>query len=167
MKNIKSVVAILAAVILLVSNCTTEHINERQGAMESMTYDAELLMGFDEAVILITEQLKAEQFGIVSRIDLHTTFKKKLDVDIQPHAILGACNPTLAYKAVSAMPEAAVMLPCNVTVQAVDDKKTIVRIVNPAAVMLAAGLEKHSLLREVGEEANARLKRVVEAIAAH
>ena len=134
--------------------------------MDAITYDVELPLGFDEAIGRVTEALKAEQFGIISRIDLHATFKEKLDVDGLPHTILGACNPTLAHKAVSTMPEAAVMLPCNVTVQAIGEDRSIVRIVSPAAVMAGAGLEKDPVVREVGDEAEAKLKRVAEALAA-
>ena len=125
-----------------------------------MTYDVELPLGFGEAITRVTEALKAEQFGIISRIDLHATFKEKLGVDGLPHAILGACNPKLAHKAVSTTPEAAVMLPCNVTLQATADNRTIVRIVSAAAVMTSAGLGKDPVVREVGEAADARLRRV-------
>ena len=131
-----------------------------------MTYDVELSYEFDDALNRVAEALKAEQFGIISRIDLHATFKEKLGVDGLPHAILGACNPQLAHKAVSTMPEAAVMLPCNVTLQATRDKRTIVRIVSAAAVMRSAGLDKDPTVREVGEAADAGLRRVAQALAA-
>lgn len=131
-----------------------------------MTYDVELPLGFDEAINRVTEALKAEQFGIISRIDLHATFKEKLGVDSLPHTILGACNPQLAHKAVSTMPEAAVMLPCNVTLQAAADNRTIVRIVSAAAVMTSAGLEKDPVVREVGDAADAKLRCVARALAA-
>lgn len=134
--------------------------------MDAITYDVELPLGFDEAINRVTEALKAEQFGIISRIDLHATFKEKLSVDGLPHTILGACNPTLAHKAVSTMPEAAVMLPCNVTVQSMEDKRTIVRIVSAAAVMAGAGLETDPVVRAVGEEADAKLKRVAQTLTA-
>ncbi len=134
--------------------------------MDAISYDVELPLEFDEAITQVTEALKAEQFGIISRIDLHVTFKEKLGVDGPPHTILGACNPTLAHKAVSTMPEAAVMLPCNVTIQAAEDKRTIVRIVSAAAVMAGAGLEKDPVVRAVGEEADAKLKRVAQILAA-
>lgn len=129
-----------------------------------MTYDAELPLGFDEAIDRVTAALKAEQFGVISRIDLHATFKEKLSVDMPPHTILGACNPKLAHKAVSALPECAIMLPCNVTVQALDDKRVIVRLVRPVAVMAGAALDENPAVREVGLEADARLKRIAQAL---
>jgi uncharacterized protein (DUF302 family) len=129
-----------------------------------MTYDSELSSGFEEAIERVIEALKAEQFGIVSRIDLHATFKEKLGVEMPPHTILGACNPKLAHKAVSSTPEAAVMLPCNVTVQEADAGRTVVRIVNPQEVMAGSGLDRNPAVREVGEEADLRLKRVAESL---
>jgi uncharacterized protein (DUF302 family) len=159
------VIAALGVAIPSVAIGEVHSGNERQVTVDAMIYDVELPLGFDEAIERVTQELKAEQFGIISRIDLHTTFKKKLGLDGMPHTILGACNPKLAYKAVSAMPEAAIMLPCNVTVQSVGEKLTIVRIVNPSAVMAAAGLEKFPVVREVGEEADAKLKRVAQALA--
>jgi uncharacterized protein (DUF302 family) len=164
MNGIDAILA-LGAVVLLAATGAAHGESERQVTMNAMTHDVELPVGFNEAINRVTEALKTEQFGIVSRIDLHTTFKEKLGVDGMPHTILGACNPKLAHKAVSAMAEAAVMLPCNVTVQSVGEKLTIVRIVNPAAVMAAAGLEKYPVVREVGEEADAKLKQVAQALA--
>jgi uncharacterized protein (DUF302 family) len=154
-------------VIILVTGNVVRSETEKQVTTDAITYNVEMSLGFDEAIIRVLEKLKTEKFGIVSRIDLLTTFKKKLGVDIPPHTILGACNPKLAHKAVSNMPEAAIMLPCNVTVQAAGEKRTIVRIVRPIAVMIGAGLEKNLIVREVGEEADAKLKRVAQALSAH
>jgi uncharacterized protein (DUF302 family) len=130
--------------------------------MDPISYNAELNAGFDDAIEQVTAALKAEGFGIISRIDMHTTFKEKIDKDIPPHTILGACNPVLAHKAVTAMAEASLMLPCNVTVQQEGDK-VVVRIVNPEAIMSSAGLDKNVSVKEVGTEANDRLKRAAES----
>ena len=132
--------------------------------MEPMSYDAELAMSFDQAIDRVTAALKAEGFGVISRIDMHTTLKEKIDKEIPPHTILGACNPGLAHKAVSTMPEASLMLPCNVTVQQEGDV-IVIRIVSPEAMMAAAGLSDNPVIKEVGDEANSRLKRVAESLA--
>jgi uncharacterized protein (DUF302 family) len=132
--------------------------------MENLSYNAELSTSFDEAIEQVTDALKTEGFGIISRIDMHTTFKEKLDIDMPPHTILGACNPKLAHKAVTAMPEASLMLPCNVTVQQLDDQVAIVRIVSPEVMMAGAGLDDNPDIKEVGTEANVRLKRVANAL---
>jgi uncharacterized protein (DUF302 family) len=129
-----------------------------------LAYVAELPCGFDDAIEQVTTALKAEQFGIISRIDLHTTFKEKLGVDMKPHTILGACNPKLAHQAVTARPEASLMLPCNVTVQYVDDQKTIVRIGNPHTFMAISGLDQDKVIRSVGDQANERLQRVAQSL---
>jgi uncharacterized protein (DUF302 family) len=131
--------------------------------MEEMSYNATLNIGFDEAIQQVTVALKEEGFGIISRIDLHATFKEKIDKEIAPHVILGACNPTLAYTAVTAMPEASLMLPCNVTVQQEDDI-VAVRITNPVAMVQAAGLDDRQDVKEMAVEADTRLKRVAELL---
>ena len=131
--------------------------------MEYMSYNAELKTDFDSAIGQVTAALKKEEFGIISRIDMHTTFKEKIDKEIPPHTILGACNPKLAYTAVTAMPEASLMLPCNVTVQQEGDR-IVVRITNPTAMMQAAGLDDQPALKEVAIEADVRLQRVAESL---
>jgi uncharacterized protein (DUF302 family) len=132
--------------------------------MKPMSYNAELKTDFDSAIEQVTAALKEEGFGIISRIDMHTTFKEKIDKDIPPHTILGACNPGLAHKAVTALPEASLMLPCNVTVQEQEDHKIKVRIVSPEIMMATAGLDEDPDVKEVGEEADIRLRRVAESL---
>ena len=128
-----------------------------------ISYNATLQTGFDEAIEQVTSALKEEGFGIISRIDMHTTFKEKIDKEIPPHTILGACNPVLAHKAVTALPEASLMLPCNVTVQ-LEQEGVVVRIVRPDAMMESVGLEANPAVKAVGDEANERLKRVAESL---
>jgi uncharacterized protein (DUF302 family) len=139
---------------------------ETSNPMAGMAWSVELPMGFDEAMDVLTEALSAEQFSIVSRVDMHTIFKKKLDKDVPPHVILGACNSKLAFKAVSAMPEASLMLPCPVTIRAIDDDTTVVLIGKPDSIMDMSGLDGNPAVAEVGDEAGARLARVVKALQA-
>ena len=131
--------------------------------MTEMAYDVRLDTSYDESLEHVINALKEEGFGVLTRIDVHDTFKEKLGVDFRKYAILGACNPLLAHKALSARPDAGLMLPCNVVVEEVDGG-TLVRIVNAAAMMQAGGLDGDPVLKEVGGEAEARLKRVAEAI---
>jgi uncharacterized protein (DUF302 family) len=116
---------------------------------------------FDEALTRVTAALKAEGFGVLTEIDVKETLKKKLDVDFRPYKILGACNPPLAYRALSAVPEAGLLLPCNVTVSYVEDNVTEVSIVDPLSML---GLIRHPDLEPVAEEARARLDRVAAAL---
>ena len=118
---------------------------------------------FDEAVTQVTAALKAEGFGVLTEIDVKETLKKKIDVDFRPYKILGACNPSLAYRALSAAPEVGLLLPCNVTVSYVDDSVTDVSIVDPLSML---GIVQHPDLEPVAEEASARLDRVAKALAA-
>ena len=117
---------------------------------------------FDEALTRVTAALKAEGFGVLTEIDVKDTLKKKLDVDFRPYKILGACNPPLAYRALSAAPEAGLLLPCNVTVSFVEDNVTDVAIVDPLSML---GLVQHPDLESVAEEARARLDRVAAVLA--
>lgn len=153
-----------ALIVLALTACTVPGAEKGKAIVDDLAYVAELDLGFDDAIEAVTEALKAEGFGIVSRIDLHVTFKKKLGLEMEPHTILGACNPKLAHQAVTAVPEASLMLPCNVTVQAVSGGKTVVRLVKSHAMMAGAGFDQYPAVLEVGEHADKGLKRVAEAL---
>lgn len=131
--------------------------------MTDMAFEVRIDAPFDEAQERVIEALKAEGFGVLTRIDVHDTLKAKLDVDFRKYTILGACNPPLAYRALSSRPDAGLMLPCNVIVEDTGEG-TLVRIVDPAAMMKAGGLEDDPAMQEVGGEAGARLRRVADAL---
>ena len=116
-------------------------------------------LSFDEAVARVRAALATEGFGVLSEIDVKATLKKKLDVDREPYLILGACHPPSAHRALTAVPEVGVLLPCNVTVS-VEGGTTVVRAMDPAAVM---GLVPAPELASVGEEVGAKLRRVIDA----
>jgi uncharacterized protein (DUF302 family) len=118
---------------------------------------------FDDALAQVTAALKVEGFGVLTEIDVKETLKKKLDVDFRPYKILGACNPPLAYRALSTVPEVGLLLPCNVTVSYVEDKLTEVAIIDPISML---GFVQHPDLEPVAEEARARLDRVAAALRA-
>lgn len=126
-----------------------------------MTVD--LQMGYDEAIRRVTEALKSEGFGVLTEIDVTATLKQKIDVDFRPYRILGACNPRLAHRALSAAPEVGLLLPCNVTITQHDDLTTQVAIVNPLAMMSVIA---NDALKQVAQEAHDRLSRVIAALAA-
>ena len=118
-------------------------------------------LGFDVAVEKVTAELAKEGFGILTEIDVKATLKKKLDVDFRPYKILGACNPPLAYRALQAAPEVGLLLPCNVTVQYVEDGVTEVSLINPLAMM---SVLPHAELDAVARDAGERLDRVAAAL---
>jgi len=132
--------------------------------MTGMAFEVTVDAPYEEAVEQVIEALQTEGFGVLTRIDVHDTLKEKLDVDFKNYSILGACNPPLAHKALSSRPDAGLMLPCNVIVEETGASSTLVRIVDPAAMMQAGGLAGDPVMEEVGGEAGARLKRVAEAL---
>ena len=131
--------------------------------MKGMAFEVTLNSPYDESLERVVDELKEEGFGVLTRIDVRATFKEKLDVDFRNYSILGACNPPLAHRALSSRPDAGLMLPCNVIVEEIENG-TLVRIVDPAAMMQAGDLDGDPVLKEVGGEAEARLKRVAEAL---
>ena len=116
-------------------------------------------LSFGQAVVRVTEELKKEGFGILTEIDVQQTLKKKLDVDFRKYRILGACNPSLAYKALQAEDKIGVMLPCNVIVQETADGKVEVSAVDPIASMQAIN---NPGLRDLAEEAQNKLRKVID-----
>ncbi|MDC7217603.1 MAG: DUF302 domain-containing protein [Spirochaetales bacterium] len=116
---------------------------------------------FDEAVEKVTEELKKEGFGILSRIDIHDKLKEKLNVDFKKYTILGACNPPYAYKALQQEDKIGTMLPCNVIVQELGDNKTEVAAVNPAASMMAVD---NSALAGIAGEIYNKLEKVIASL---
>ena len=131
--------------------------------MTGMAFEVTLDGPYAESLERVIDALKVEGFGVLSRIDVHDAFKEKLGLEFRNYTILGACNPPLAHKALSNRPDAGLMLPCNVIVEE-NDEGTLVRIVDPAAMMQAGGFEGDPVLMEVGGEAEIRLRRVAEAL---
>lgn len=131
---------------------------------DEISFQVRLNVPYEEAIYKVTEALKAEGFGVLTEIDVRATFKKKLDADFRPYAILGACNPPLAFKALQADPSIGLMLPCNVTVEA-DDDGTLVSLVNPKVMLLSMpAMKADPALQEVAEDAYQRIRRVAEAL---
>ena len=113
---------------------------------------------FDKAIENVIEGLKKEGFGILTEIDVKATMKKKLDVDFRPYKILGACNPSFAYKALQEDDKIGTMLPCNVIVQEITPGRVEVAAVDPIASMQAI---QNPALEEVAKEVQGKLKRVI------
>ncbi len=116
---------------------------------------------FDAAVQRVTEGLKKEGFGVLSDIDIQKAMKEKLGKEMLAYRILGACNPPLAHKAIQAEPNVGLLLPCNVTVRDLGTGEVIVGFLNPDMMV---GLTNNLAMREVAEDASARLHRVCDAL---
>ncbi|NOX64279.1 MAG: DUF302 domain-containing protein [Chlorobi bacterium] len=118
-------------------------------------------LSYEAAIEKVTEELKEEGFGILTEIDVKATLKKKLDIDVKPYKILGACNPPFAYKSLQAEEQIGLMLPCNVIVYVNDNGETIVAAVDPVASMQAVENEN---LGEVAETIQGKLKKVIDSL---
>jgi uncharacterized protein (DUF302 family) len=116
---------------------------------------------FAAALAAAKEQLAHEGFGILSEIDLAATLHAKLGVDVAPQVILGACRPPLAHAALQAEPSIGLLLPCNVVVRAVDERRTVVEAMNPDAMVALTG---NAELEPVASEAGERLRRALAAL---
>ena len=117
---------------------------------------------FDATLTATRAQLAEVGFGVLTEIDLAATLKTKLDVDIAPQVILGACRPPLAYAALEAEPSIGVLLPCNVVVRALGTGRTIVEAMDPATMVELTGNDQ---LADVAADARERLGRALEALA--
>ena len=92
-------------------------------------------LGFDDAIKRVTEELAKEGFGILTVIDVQATLKAKLDKEIRPYRILGACNPAFADQAIAAVPEVGLLLPCNVLVREDEEGQVHVSFMDPGAIL--------------------------------
>lgn len=126
--------------------------------MSSYTIRTELTLGFAEAVEAVRSALTEQGFGVLTEIDLAGTLKTKLDVDLPPQVILGACRPPLAYRALQADPSIAAMLPCNVVVRQLAATTTLVEAFDPKAMV---SFSSSAALAEVAADAEVRLRAAI------
>jgi uncharacterized protein (DUF302 family) len=117
--------------------------------------------GYDEAVNRARAALAAEGFGVLTEIDVAATLKKKLDKDFRKYIILGACNPPLAFRALSAETEVGLLLPCNVIVYENDKGGSTVSAIDPMAAM---SMIDNAELAQVAKEVKEKLERAIKSL---
>jgi len=132
--------------------------------MEETRYGLRVVvpLPYEQALTRTTEALKAEGFGVLTTIDVQQTLKQKLDQDFRKYAILGACNPPLAHRALRAELEIGLLLPCNVIVYETTPGRSTVAAMAPIAALGVVG--DNGELQEVAREADRRLRRALASL---
>ena len=131
---------------------------------KSLGFNIELPLPFAAAVTRVREALKHEGFGVLTEIDLRAAFREKLGREFRPYMILGACNPPLAFDAITADPSVGLLLPCNVTVEWISDGRTGVRLTDPEALLSTVVLQGAPELASVARDARERMLRVADSL---
>lgn len=130
--------------------------------MSTYTMDTIVARGFSDTVDLVRAALDEQGFGVITEIDMSATLKVKLDVDVPPQVILGACRPVLAHRALLADPSIAALLPCNVVVRSIDPSTTTVEVFDPVVM---AGMVDDEAVGTVAADARERLTHVLATVA--
>ena len=125
-------------------------------------FSVEMHMPFEEAMEKLMQAVEDEGFGIVSDVDVQALMRKKLNEEIQPYRILGACAPALAKRAIEADPEAGALLPCNVIVREISPDLIGVTFMDPEPVF---GLSRDEAVIQVGHEARTLIEKVRDRLA--
>jgi len=129
--------------------------------MHEINFKKSISGQFDQVINQVTEALKKEGFGVLTRIDLDSKIREKLGKEINPVAILGACNPQLAYEAYNQNSDVASLLPCNAVIRKIGDDKVSVELAKPSALMEM--LDDESLVAQA-KEADEKLRKVINSL---
>ncbi len=127
----------------------------------SYGYSKVVPMGYEDAIEYVTEEMKKEGFGVLTKADISATLKKRIGVDFKPYTILGACNPEHAYHSLQLEEEIGLMLPCNFIVYVNEAKKTVISAINPIVSMQAVN---NPALGDTAQKVNEKIKRVMNSL---
>jgi uncharacterized protein (DUF302 family) len=141
-----------------------EMSSQIQAPVRTYGFGTTLRLPYAEAVERTRAALKEQGFGVLTEIDVKQTLKTKLDVEFRPYVILGACNPPLAYRALSADLGIGLLLPCNVVVYDNGDGTSTVEAMDPEAALALVG--DNPDVAEVAQQARARLRRALDLLTA-
>jgi uncharacterized protein (DUF302 family) len=138
-------------------------INLKRGKI-TMKYDLSITLDlpYEKAVDAVRAALKDQGFGVLTEIDVRATMREKLDVEMEPYVILGACNPPLAHRALEADRMIGLLLPCNVVVRADGDTRSLVQALDPQVMITVPEREE---LRPVADEAGKRIRAALDSLA--
>jgi uncharacterized protein (DUF302 family) len=129
--------------------------------MSQYSFGRTVDVSFDDAVKRVTEALAKEGFGVLTEIDVAATLKKKLDKDMPPYRILGACNPQFAHRVLEMEPRVGTLLPCNVVVRVDAAGHTIVEAMDPDVMSQLVGGDE---VKKIASEVRSRIKRAVDSV---
>ena len=124
-------------------------------------YERNVKMGMEEAEVKVRATLQSQGFGVLTEIDVKTTFKKKLNIDFKPYKILGACNPTIAYEALTEEPEIGLLLPCNIVIWGNEDGSVTVSAIDARKMLSVTGRDD---LEELSNQVNSSLRAAIDSI---
>ncbi|MBE0609269.1 MAG: DUF302 domain-containing protein [Dehalococcoidia bacterium] len=132
-------------------------------AIEQLTFGLrkQSSAGYAETIERVKAALKEQGFGVLTEIDVKATLKAKIGEDVAPYIILGACNPPLAHRAITANPEVGMLLPCNVVVRETPGGGVVVEAMDPVAAM---SIVQDEAVKAVANEARAKLTKALEAL---
>lgn len=129
--------------------------------LKEYAFSTILETSFEDAVDRIKDALKEEGFGVLTEIDVKTTFKKKLNKDFRKYVILGACNPPFAFRTLETDLDVGLLLPCNVIVYETDEKKAYIAAINPVSALKVIKKEN---LKQIAKEVSGKLEKAIEKV---
>ena len=132
--------------------------------MTNIGFQRKLDAGFEQSIEMIQDGLKEQGFSIVSRIDMHTTLKDKLDINFRKYSILGACNAHFAHQVLLSDPQSGLLLPCNITVEEYKKGEITITFIKPSEMLSLGQISENEKISELAVEVERRLLLVADRL---